>query len=501
METLTSTDWCAKWALYSPQKTAFSEYESGRALTYGALNRAADALAWHLSEVEGLTKGDRVAVLAELGLEYVVLFAAAQKTGIVLVPLNYRLAASELDYMLQNADSGLLVVENKYRALADAVPCAKQVGRHWTMDFLSGFLSVNQEPRPFPEVAFRPDDPVFILYTSGSTGFPKGAIYSHQMLFWNSINTAMSLIVNTESRTLNFAPPFHTGGWNVLTTPFLHHGAYTCLLKKFDSKAVLELLQRERCTIFFGVPTMLKMLAEDPSFADAQFPDLHYAIVGGEPMPLPLIETWAKKGVMVRQGYGMTEVGPNLTSLHQDDALRKRGSIGRPNFYVRTKIVGEDGQPCPTGTPGELLLAGPMVTSGYWRNPEATRAAFTEEIWFRTGDLVREDAEGYLYVVDRLKNMFISGGENVFPAEIERVLQQHPAVAEAAVVAVADEKWGEVGRAFVALSAGATVSDTELLSFCTERLAKYKVPKSVVFLDELPKNDAGKIDRLRLKRG
>lgn len=216
-------------------------------------------------------------------------------------------------------------------------------------------------------------------------------------------------------------------------------------------------------------------------------------------MPLSLIETWAQKGVMVRQGYGMTEVGPNLTSLHQDDALRKRGSIGRPNFYVQARIVDENGSQCPTGEPGELLLAGPMVTPGYWRNPAATKAAFLDEVWFRTGDLVREDAEGYLYVVDRLKNMFISGGENVFPAEIERVLQQHPAVAEAAVVTVADEKWGEVGRAFVALLAGSTATDTELVAFCTERLAKYKVPKSVVFLDRLPKNDAGKIDRLRLK--
>jgi fatty-acyl-CoA synthase len=245
---------------------------------------------------------------------------------------------------------------------------------------------------------------------------------------------------------------------------------------------------------------MLKMLADEPGFEAADLSSLHYIIVGGEPMPVPLIERWHAKGVLIRQGYGMTEVGPNLTSLHQEDAVRKRGSIGRPNYYVQIKIVDEEGQTCAPDQPGELLLRGPMVTPGYWRNKAATQKAL-EGGWFHTGDLVRQDAEGYLYVVDRLKNMFISGAENVYPAEIERVLVSHPAVSEAAVIGVPDERWGEVGRAFVVLRPAANALEAELLAYCGERLARFKIPKSVVFLEALPKNDAGKINRLGLKGG
>ncbi len=293
-------------------------------------------------------------------------------------------------------------------------------------------------------------------------------------------------------------PPFHTGGWNVLTTPFFHHGGYTCLLKKFEPETVLDLLQKERVTLFMGVPTMLKMLSDEPAFEQADFSTLHYIIVGGEPMPVPLIEKWHTKGVLIRQGYGMTEVGPNLTSLHQSDAVRKRGSIGRPNFYVEIKIVDEQNRECTPNQPGELLLRGPMVTPGYWRNRQATQKAL-EGGWFHTGDLVRQDEEQYIYVVDRIKNMFISGGENIYPAEIERVIITHPDVAEATVISIPDEKWGEAGRAFVVLRGGCQLTEAALLEFCSARLARFKIPKSVVYIDALPKNDTGKINRMALK--
>jgi len=498
MQHIPTSDWSARWALYSPSKTAFREYETNRALSFGALNASANTLAWRLKREFGIQKGDRVAVLADFCIEYMALFAAAQKAGFILVPLNYRLSATELDYMLGNAEPSLCIAEQKYQSLISAASNYAALPQKMALESIE--LLENTDQEPFPAVVFEENDPVFILYTSGSTGFPKGALYTHKMLFWNSINTAVSLIINSESRTLCFAPPFHTGGWNVLTTPFFHHGAFTCILKKFDPAAVLDLLQKERCTILFGVPTMLKMLADEPAFEAARFPDLRYAIVGGEPMPIPLIERWHEKGVLIRQGYGMTEVGPNLTSLHQDDAMRKRGSIGRPNFYVETKIADEQGASCPTDTPGELWLRGPMVTPGYWRNPEATKQAFAEGGWFRTGDLVRQDAEQYIYVVDRIKNMFISGGENVYPAEIERVVLQIPGVAEAAVVGVPDEKWGEVGRVFVVCQPGTTLDANAVLDYCSRQLAKYKVPKSVVLLDALPKNDAGKINRLALKQ-
>ncbi|MCB0676793.1 MAG: AMP-binding protein, partial [Saprospiraceae bacterium] len=280
------------------------------------------------------------------------------------------------------------------------------------------------------------------------------------------------------------------------TTPFLHHGGYVCLLKKFDPEVVLSLLEKEQVTVFMGVPTMLKMIADVPAFEQADFSSLYYLIVGGEPMPVPLIEQWDAKGVPVRQGFGMTEVGPNLFSLHQRDALRKKGSIGRPNFYVLIRIVDPEGKEVPVDQPGELLLKGPMVTPGYWRNEVATAKTIVDG-WFHSGDMLRQDAEGYLFVVDRIKNMYISGGENVYPAEIERVLVAHPAISEVAVIGVPDEKWGEVGKAFVVKNGELT--EEEVLAYCRQQLARFKVPKTIAFIESLPKNDTGKIDRRALK--
>jgi len=494
-------DWSSKWALYSPDKIAFKEYETDKTLTFGELDRLANRLAHRFAMEYGIKKGDRVAVLAENCLEYIVLFCTAQKTGCILVPLNYRLSSAEIDYLLRDAKPKLVIGESKFQTQLEQAAYYRKIKHHWTLEALGSFCNKaipTEYDADFPKLPLRESDPVFILYTSGTTGFPKGALYTHKMLFWNSINTSMSLIVNSESRTINVMPPFHTGGWNVLTTPFFHHGGYTCLLKKFEPAAVLSLLQSERVTLFMGVPTMLKMLADEPAFERADFSSLHYIIVGGEPMPVPLIEKWHEKGVLIRQGYGMTEVGPNLTSLHHNDAMGKRGSIGRPNFYVEIKIADEQGCDCAPNQPGELLLRGPMVTPGYWRNRQATQKAL-EGGWFHTGDLVRQDEDQYIYVVDRIKNMFISGGENVYPAEIERVIVTHPAVAEASVIAIPDEKWGETGRAFVVLHPGEQLTEKALMEYCSAQLARFKIPKSVVFVPSLPKNDTGKINRLALR--
>lgn len=496
---LSQTDWAAKWAVYRPRQIAFKAYESGQELTYADLNRRAEVLGHYLTQELGLRQGDRLAILAENGLDYLLLFTTAQKTGLILVPLNYRLTGGELDYLLRDAEPQLLVVEDKFRPLIEAAPQAAAVPHRWVLSQVADYSELASDVPPPPILELSADDPIFILYTSGTTGFPKGAIYTHGMLFWNSINTALSLIVNTESRTVNCMPPFHTGGWNVLTTPFLHHGGYTCLLKQFDAATVLRALSEERATLFMGVPTMLKMMADLPEFATADLSSLHYIIVGGEPMPIPLIERWQSRGVAIRQGYGMTEVGPNLTSLHQDDCVRKKGSIGRPNFYVQTRIVDAAGRNCAAGQAGELWLRGPMVTPGYWRNEAASRSA-VDEGWFRTGDRVMADEEGYLYVVDRIKNMFISGGENVYPAEIERIIIAHPAVAEVAVVGISDDQWGEVGRAYIVAQPGQEVSAADIIPYCRERLARYKVPKSVVVLPSLPKSATGKIDRQALKQ-
>jgi fatty-acyl-CoA synthase len=244
---------------------------------------------------------------------------------------------------------------------------------------------------------------------------------------------------------------------------------------------------------------MLKMMADSQLFDDVSLESVRYAVVGGEAMPEPLIRTWQEKGVPIRQGFGMTEVGVNCFSLPERDALRKIGSIGFPNFYIDTRVVDDDGADVPSGETGELLMRGPVVTPGYWRDPDATAEAIDEDGWFHTGDLVEVDDEGYFYVVGRKKEMYISGGENVYPAEIESVLYDHAAVSEAAVLGVPDEKWGETGAAFLVIDTGADLDAEAIRRFCRERLAKYKVPRHVRFLDELPKGSSGKIDRQALR--
>ncbi|MEO1411706.1 MAG: long-chain fatty acid--CoA ligase [Bacteroidota bacterium] len=492
-------DWAAKWAVYAPDRIAFAESETQRTLSFGQLHRLGNRLAGHLNRAYGIERGDRIAILAENCLEYLLLFVAAQKTGAILVPLNYRLASAEIDFLLDNAAPRWLVVEAKFRDRAAATTAWARIPHHSSIREVADYCTPDTdrpEDQHFENAAIQADDPLFILYTSGTTGFPKGALYTHRMLFWNSINTALSLIVNTESRTVNCMPPFHTGGWNVLTTPFFHHGGFSCLMKSFDPELLLALIGRERVSILMAVPTMLKLMADSPAFATADLSSLHYIIVGGEALPLPLIERWHARGVPIRQGFGMTEVGPNLTSLHQEDAVRKMGSIGRPNFYIELQIVDERGEVCPPSQAGELWLRGPVVTPGYWQNTAATQAAFHEG-WFRTGDRVRRDEEGYLFVVDRIKNMYISGGENVYPAEVERVLLAHPSIGAAVVVGVPDSQWGEVGRAFLVLQA--PVSPDDVITYCRSRLARFKVPKTVVLLDALPQNDTGKVDRRALR--
>lgn len=488
-------DWVSKWALYSPDKICIKEFETEKTITYKQLNQQAENIAFHFEIKLGLKKGSRIAVISDFCIGQIALFSSAQKAGFTLVPLNYRLAAAEIKYILEEATPELVIYESKYEHLIfDFKHC----------NFLNledlGELMSNDIVNKFETVPVEEDHPLFILYTAGTTGLPKGVIYTHKMLFWNSINTSISLIVNSESKTINVMPPFHTGGWNVLLTPFLHHGAYSVICKKFDPAAILHYLQKENITTFMAVPTMLQLIADQPDFEQASFPALNYLIVGGEPMAIPLIDKWSEKGVPVRQGYGMTEAGPNLTSLHQTDAIRKMGSIGRPNFYVQIKVMNEHNEEVVKGESGELWLNGPMVTPGYLNNPEATAQAFSQDgKWFKTGDIVRVDAEDYIYVTDRLKNMYISGGENVYPAEIEKVLVRNPAVCSCVIIAIKHEKWGETGRAIVQLKSGVSATEQEIIDYCADKLAKFKVPKSVVFVDEIPKTDAGKIDRRKLK--
>lgn len=490
-------DWIERWATYHPEKLAVREHSSQRSLTYGQLQEGGLKAASFLQHELYLKKGSRVAILADFCLEHLLLFAAAQKLGIILVPLNYRLTGRELAYMLDNCQPDLFLADDRYYALLEGHHILEQIRHIMTPATFSEAVS-GHLPRVTTPPELEDDHPLFILYTSGTTGFPKGALYTHGMAFWNSINTATRLDITSRDHTLISMPPFHTGGWNVFLTPFLHHGASFTLMAKFEADEVLRVLEQERATLYMAVPTMLKMMQESPSFEQVALEHIRYFIVGGEALPLPTIEQWHQKGILIRQGYGLTEVGPNVTSLNHEDASRKRGSIGKPNFYVDYQLMDEDEKPVAAGQAGELWLRGPMVTPGYWQNKEASAAA-KEGDWFKTGDMVRQDEEGFLYVVDRKKNMFISGGENVYPAEVEKYLQTHSAIEEVAIVGTPDDRWGETGKAFVALKEGAMLSEQEILEFCRLGLAKYKIPKYIHFLGELPKTDTGKIARSLLK--
>lgn len=492
-------DWISKWAIYNKDKLAVKEFETGRSLTYNQLNNISNYLSNYFLNELRLKTGDRIVILAENSLEHIVLFSIAQKTGLILVPLNFRLAPREIDYQLNDSEPQLIITEKKYFHNVSNLNSFQNIKHKIDLNDLIKIVDDEKDKsHSFNSIeSFDENHPIFILYTSGTTGVPKGALYTHKMLFWNSINTALRLDITSNDRSVSCTPMFHTGGWNVIPTPFLHHGAYVCLMKKFDPDIVLKLLEEEKATMFMAVPTMLAMMSQSPNFENADLSSVKYFIIGGEPTPLPLIEIWHKKGVPIRQGYGLTEVGPSVTSLHQDDAKRKMGSIGKINFYLKYKILDDYGIEVKQGEVGEFILKGPTVTPGYWNNSEATKESLKDG-WFYTGDLVREDEEGFLYIVDRKKNMFISGGENVYPAEIEKFLYTHPVIQDVAVIGVPDEKWGEVGKAFIKLNQGASVDEDELKKFCEGNLARYKIPKYFEFVEEIPKNETGKIDRKAL---
>jgi fatty-acyl-CoA synthase len=506
-------DYLGRREVYSPDKLAI--IDAGKdpqlRLTYRQWNRRVNRLANWLRDQAGIGKGDRIAILARDGVEHLDWLYACAKLGAIDTALNWRLHWRELVGLLGNTQPRVLLYSDDFSEMVAQIQAATQGTPHAVQHFIHiqgqgipGSLSYQSVLDSAPETpvtceSLDKEDIACLLFTGGTTGLPKAAMISHRQICWNAFNTVIHDLTHNDIY-LNVFPLFHAGGLFAYCSSQVIFGNTTIVVRQFDPGHVLDLIEREGVTVFAAVPTMYQMLTQAPNWERADLSSLRFCTSGGAPLPVPLVEKYTReKGVRFKQGFGMTEYGPGLFALPPEDAIRKAGSIGRPNFFIDVRVVDDDNRPLGPNQRGELVLKGPSGCSGYFGNPEASAAAIDEEGWFHTGDIVYYDEGWYFYVVDRKKDMFISGGENVYPAEIETALYRHPAVHMCAVVGVPDEKWGEVGKAYVVLKPGATATEEELISFLQKHLARYKVPKSVEFLSELPISGAGKILKRELR--
>ena len=488
-------DWTAKWADYTPDKIALTSYDANKSFTYRDLHLYANRLVNKFT-VLNLEEGDRIAVLADHGLEYMVLFVACQRMGLVIVPLNYRQSINEISKLVMDCTPSLFIYNNNHKNKAEQLPI--QNLKVTSFEILADYYQ-NAENPTIKTFQIKEDNPLFIFYTSGTTGTPKGVVYTNKMLFWNSLNTSMQLGITFRDSTINTLPPYHTSGWNVFITPLLHKGAHIGMLEKFDSEKILCLLELNKTTLFMALPTMLLMMQKTPVFKDVNLKKLRYIISGGEKVPSELVSYWKnKKNIYIRPGYGLTEAGPSITSLHHNMAELKPNSIGKPNFYLDIKIVNKDGEIAKPNEVGELCIKGDIVTPGYWNNSVETANKIKKD-WLFTGDFAYSDDEGFLYMKGRKNDMYISGGENIYPQEIEAHLENIKVIKKAVVLSVKDEKWGECGIAFVT-SVSKDLSVTEIRTELAKNLVPFKHPKYIFILDEIPLTSLGKVSRKKLNK-
>lgn len=492
------TDWLASRARLTPTREAVVEVVTGLRLTYAELDRRVNRLATALQRL-GAGQGDRIALLAPNAVCYLEMLFAAAKTGTVFVPLNHRFSVPELVDVLRDCSPHLLVVHDAFSEVGQAVSSKVNIPNVLSFGEYEELIADGQ-PETYERVTGDMEDPWAIIYTGGTTGQSKGAVLSHRAITWNSVNTVVSWGLTEHDVTALYMPMFHTGGLNALTMPVLHAGGKVVIGGDFHPVQALRLMEDERCTIALFVPTMHHLMTESPEFAAMEFSTMHTFLSGGAPCPLGIYEKYGSKGLSFKEGYGMTEAGPNNFYIHPDDARQKIGSVGVPMFHNQVRLVDEEGQDVPTGSTGEIWIQGPHVFSGYWNKPEITAETLVDG-WLRTGDLGRRDEEGFHYIVGRKKDMIISGGENVYPLEVEHVLAEHPGVSEVAVVGLPDPKWGERVTAVVVPADGTELSGDELKSHCTAKLAGYKIPKQFHFVAELPKTSVGKIDKKQIEKG
>lgn len=493
-------DWMARAAAYWPEKLAVVDAAKGPAgrYDYATLNRRANAVAHALSN-HGVGRGDRVGMLALNGVEYLDVFFACGKIGAVFCPYNWRTTPTELTELVALTQPALLIFDQDCAELASSLSPAlprcsidgHPPGAATYHQWLSGPAPAAANPSAAAE------DIVCLLFTGGTTGLPKAAQISYRMIAWNTLNTVVHEL-RADDITLTHTPMFHTGGLFVYTLPLLTLGGTVVIQRRWQAEAMLELIERERVSMFFCVPSQFQLMLQAPRFAATSMRHVRFMTSGGAPLPVDIIRSYRQThNVVFKQGFGMTEFGPGLFSMGPEHAEAKTGSIGRPNYFVAARIADDAGQTLPAGQVGELLLRGASGCSGYFGTTEPW---LDEHGWFHTGDLAHIDDDGFFYIVDRKKDMFISGGENVYPVEIERALYNHPAIAQCAVVGTPDQQWGEVGAAFVVLRQGCIATAEELQTHCQSRIAKYKIPKHWRFVAQIPMSAAGKPLKRELKK-
>jgi fatty-acyl-CoA synthase len=506
--------WVGNYAYFrartSPDKEAIYDLDNSKGYSYRELERRANVLANYLADKLAVVKGDRVAFLSRNRLELFDAYYATGKTGTIFVPYNARLSVDELAQLINSETPCVLFYEDVFAKTVAALK-TKTAIKHYVVladshettgdpDYEEIMAHGDHRPRSCPGLSL--DDTHLIIHTGGTTGLPKGGLISHGAMLFNAMNEIVTWGISHSDSAHLLLPLFHTGGWNLLTLPLLHAGGRLLINKQFDPKGALEVIDREKPTFVFGAATIFRMMIDQPEFATTDFSSVKWIMAGAAPTPINIMEKFWQRGIRFVLGYGMTEAGPNNLSVpaefaNWDEIRAKYASVGKPMYFSLVKIIDDNGNELGDNEVGELIWSGPQIFSGYWKN-EAETAKTLKDGWIYTGDMAKRDKDGYYYIVGRKKNMFISGGENVFPPEIEKVLYELSEVYEACVIGVPDEKWGEVGKAIISLRPGQSLTKEAVLAFLGDRLARYKVPRYIQFVAELPKNNVGKIENSRV---
>jgi len=493
-----------KRAEIAPEKVALVDDAMGREFTYAQFNKRASRCAEVMRDKYGIHPGDRVAILAQNSTDFFEILYACAKIKAILVPINWRLAIPEAEFIVDDCTPKGLFYDVQFANVAEALH--QKIGTDMYIS-LSG--KVYRDAAVYEQeltsasgksitMPMRDGNEAwYMIYTSGTTGLPKGVPQTFHMSMYNYLNIGVGLGLTSEDTCLTILPCFHSAGINLYANPTLLVGGTVIVERTFEPSRTLRLLS-EKTTFFFGVPAVYLSLSQQPEFEHTDLSHVRSWCVGGASVPMNLLKTYARRGINIREAMGMTETGPDVLLMDKENVLKKFGSAGKPQVFVEVRIVDHEGHNVVDGDTGELLIRGPGIMQGYWKLPKKTAETIEPNGWLHSGDVARRDEDGYYYMVDRLKDMYISGGENIYPAEIENVLYSHPAISEVAVIGVSDKKWGEVGKAIVVVKPDHNLIEKDVIAFLQGKIARYKIPKFVVFIDKLPRNGAGKVQKTSL---